>query len=146
KASLPRMDPPIDVGVVARARGIHDVFVPRHDVLDVARKDAARAEKIDLEDESVERVVLVEDILQRGVGDDPSVPEMIGADFDHGQRRGRAPLAITCSGPIVSCWLSKYMKFPDSTFTAPTEKRVLFSLSSEKSTSSSSVSRSGVLS
>jgi len=45
-------------------------------------------EKIDLENESVERVVLVEDILQRGVGDDPAVPEMVGADLHHGQRRG----------------------------------------------------------
>jgi hypothetical protein len=33
--------------------------VPRHDILDVARKHAARAEKIDLEDESVEWIVLV---------------------------------------------------------------------------------------
>jgi hypothetical protein len=51
--------------------------VPRHDILDVAREHAARAEKIDLEDESVEWIVLVEDILQRSIGDDASVPEMI---------------------------------------------------------------------
>src|SRR5215813_14176984 len=48
KAGLPRMDPSIDVGVVARARGIHDVLVPRHHILDVPQKDAARAEKVDL--------------------------------------------------------------------------------------------------
>ena len=66
--------------------------------------------------------------------------------FTMGSAGGRAPLAMTCSGPIVSCWLSKYAKLPDNTFTAPTEKRVLFSLSSEKSTSSSSVSPSGALS
>jgi hypothetical protein len=63
-----------------------------------------------------------------------------------GSAGGRAPLAMTCSGSIVSCWLSKYTKFPDNTFTAPTEKRIVFSLSSEKSTRSSSVSRSGALS
>src|SRR5262249_59248469 len=76
------MDPSLDFGVLESARGIHDVPVPRHDILNVARKDAARAEKVDLEDESVERVVLVEDVLQRSVGDDPSVPEMISGHLE----------------------------------------------------------------
>jgi hypothetical protein len=47
-------------------------------------------------------------MLQRGVGNDAAVPEMIGADLETiGSAGGNAPLAITCSGPITSFLLSK---------------------------------------
>ncbi len=60
-------------------------------VLHVARQHAARAEQVDLEHQRVEPVVLVEQMLQRRVGDDAAVPEMIGADLHHRQgRRQRA--------------------------------------------------------
>jgi hypothetical protein len=76
-------------------------------VLHVARQHAARAEQVDLEDERVEVVVLVEQVLQRRVRDDAAVPEIVGADLDHRQRGGSAPLAMTCSGLDLLLALSK---------------------------------------
>jgi hypothetical protein len=77
----------VDVGIVAGARGIHDVLVPRQHFLDIAGQHAAGAEQVDLEHERVPPIVLVEQMLQRRVGDDAAVPEMIGADTHHLQRR-----------------------------------------------------------
>ena len=47
----------------------------------------AGAEQVDLKHQRVQLVVLVQQMLQRGVGNDAAVPEMIGADLDHRQRR-----------------------------------------------------------
>ena len=63
-----------------------------------------------------------------------------------GSAGGSAPLAMTCSGPIVMLALSKYAKLALPTFTAPTAKRTLPLLSKSKSTSFRSVSRNGEVS
>jgi len=118
----------------------------RHLVLDVARQGTARAEQVDLEDHRVDVVVLIEQMLERRVGDDAAVPEVIRSDFTIGRAGDRVPLAITCSGSIMSVALSKYMKLSFSTLTAPTASLVSFSLISEKLTSSSRVSRNAALS
>ena len=89
---LPRMDAAIEVRVVAGARGIHDVLVPGHHVLDVARQGPAGAEQIDLEHQRVDAVVEVEQILERRVRHDAAIPEMVGPDLHHrqGGRQGAA--------------------------------------------------------
>ena len=78
---------PVDVGRIARARRIHNVLVARQNVLNVARQHAAGAEQVDLEDQRIELVFLIEQMLQRRIGNDAAVPEVIGADLDHRQRR-----------------------------------------------------------
>ena len=55
-------------------------------LLDIAGQGAAGAEQIDLKHQRIQPVVLVQQMLQRRVGDDAAVPEMIGADLDHRQR------------------------------------------------------------
>ena len=41
-----------------------------------------------------------------------------------GNPGGSAPLAMMCSGPILSDVLSKYLRFPLPTSTAPTLRRI----------------------
>ncbi len=48
----------------------------------------AGAEQVDLKHQRIDLVVLVQQMLQRRVGNDTAVPEMIGADFHH-RERGR---------------------------------------------------------
>ena len=68
---------------MARARGIHDILVAGQHVLDVARQHAPRREQVDLEHQRVEIVFLVKQMLQRRVGNDAAIPEMVGADLHH---------------------------------------------------------------
>ena len=68
-----------------------------------------------------------------------------------GKPGGNAPDAMICSGPIflpsfLNSKLSKYLKLPVVTLTAPTLSRVFKSLMRSKSTSRSSVLRSGAVS
>ena len=68
-----------------------------------------------------------------------------------GKPGGNAPDAMMCSGPIflpsfLNSKLSKYLKLPVVTLTAPTLSRVFRSLMRSKSTSRSSVARSGAVS
>src|SRR5262249_21999317 len=77
----------VDIRVVAGARGIHDVLLACHDVLDVSRQSTPRAEQIYLENELVELVVLIEEMLQGSIGYDTAIPEVICADLNHRQRR-----------------------------------------------------------
>lgn len=63
-----------------------------------------------------------------------------------GKPGGSAPLASTCSGPIRIFRLSKYTELPERTLTAPSERRTSLRLIRSKSTSSSSVRVSGLVS
>ena len=77
----------VDIGIVPGAGRVNDVLVPRQHLLDIAGQRAAGAEQVDLKHQRVQLVVLVQQMLQRGVGNDAAIPEMIGADLDHRQRR-----------------------------------------------------------
>jgi hypothetical protein len=63
-----------------------------------------------------------------------------------GKLGGNAPLAMTCSGPTNCLAVSKYFMLPVSACTAPMLNRTAPEFRRSKSTSSSSVSLSGVVS
>ena len=63
EANFPLLDATVNVGIVACARGIHDVLLACQDVLDVAWQGTARAKQVDLEDKLVQAVVLIEQVL-----------------------------------------------------------------------------------
>jgi len=67
-------------------------------------------------------------IIERRVGRDATVPEMLAVNFDGRKPGGNAPEAMICSGPIflpsfLNSKLSKYLKLPLVTLTAPTLSR-----------------------
>src|SRR5262249_54393427 len=107
---------------------------------------APGAEQVDLEDQRVQLVVLIEQMLERRVGNDTTVPEVIRPDLDHRQRRRQRAARHDVLELDHFLGVIAINKVPDKTLTAPTEKRVRCSLMSEKSTSSSKLSRSGALS
>lgn len=65
--------------------------MPAHHVFNVAWQRGSRAEQIDPKNHSVHPILLIEQMLQRCVEDDATVPELIGADFDHRQRWWESP-------------------------------------------------------
>ena len=97
----------VAVGGEPGAAGILDVLLPREHVRHVARHRAAGAEQVHLEHQRVHRVEMVEQVLQRRVGDEAAVPYQSVPMRIIGSAGGSAPLAITCSGMIVVSALSK---------------------------------------
>ena len=75
------------IGRHAGAGGILDVFLAGEDFRHVARDLAAGAEQVHLEDQRVLRAAIIEQMLQRRVGDQAAIPVVVFADADHGQGR-----------------------------------------------------------
>ncbi|HZZ66991.1 MAG TPA: hypothetical protein VFE18_02355 [Phenylobacterium sp.] len=78
----------LSVGVQPRPAGIADVLLALAGVLHRAGKRTAGAEQIDLVDVQVFQLRLVEDVFQRGVGDQSAVPVPLAIDLD-GRQAGR---------------------------------------------------------
>ena len=79
------------VGVLARAAGIDNLFLPRSHISEVSRKPPAGAPKIHLERECVLARTEFERPLQRRVGNEAPVPVKFAVDFDSWKaRRQRA--------------------------------------------------------
>ena len=98
------------------------------------------------EDQRVLARIVVEDRLGRRVGEDAAVPVELAVDAHRRERRRqRAGRHDVLDADLAMSRLSKYFIWLVRTCAAPTVSRGLHLLTSEKSTSSSSVFSSGAV-
>src|SRR5262249_11073123 len=66
----------------ARPARVLDLLLPRSNLGEIAGKLATRAPEVDLEGERVLPLAVLEDPLQRGIGDEAAVPVVFTLDLD----------------------------------------------------------------
>ncbi len=134
------------IDMVCRAARILDLLgAPQH-VVHRLRQRSRGVPQVDQEYHHAWIAGLVDDGIERRVGNASAIPVRLATTFVAGNPGGSEPLASTWSGPIACRWLSKNSRSPVARLVAPRLSRTARRLISAKSANRRSVSNSGEVS